>query len=129
MKKKELLKIVKFSGQYDEEIANKISEMAIAMDTSSRKIIQFALAFSMNIRSIPKYPKQYSNLHERTMIGTAFIPFSENLWNKCKSLLDEQKMSFKQAVIHSINETYQTFLDKKIDKESEDYKMYIRIEF
>lgn len=129
MKKKELLKIVKFSRQYDEEVANKISEMAIAMDTSSRKIIQFALAFSMNIRSIPKYPKQYSNLHERALIGTAFIPFSENLWNQCKSLLEERKMSFKQAVTHSIEKTYEIFLDKKIDKESEDYKMYIRIEF
>lgn len=129
MKKSELLKIVKFSGQYDEEIAHKISEMAIAIDTSSRKIIQLALAFSMDMHSIPKYPKQYSNINQRNIISTAFIPFNENLWNKYKKMLKEKKLSFKQTVVYSINELYKMFLDKKIDKESKYYKMYIRIEF
>lgn len=129
MKKKELLKIVKLTGVGDSETAKKIADIAHGLDTSARKVIQYSLVRGMDIRSIPKYPKQYSESRGEHLIKTAFIPFNESLWISCETKLKERNMTFKDAVVRAVEDTYQAFIEKKIDKRSENYKMYIKIEF
>jgi len=111
---KEKLKIVSFNPLTDISTIYKLNELSSFFNTSNRRLIQLAIAYSHNILSLPKPGRNYTN---GKRASTVFIPFTEKGLSRCVKHLKDNHISFKAFCIQSIDNLYTSSKNIDLSKE------------
>lgn len=111
---KEKLKIISWNQKADTSTINKLNELSSFFNTSNRRLIQLAIAYSHNILSLPKPGRNYTNGKKAS---TVFIPFTEKGLARCMKHLMDNNISFKDFCIQSIDKLYTSSKNMDLSKE------------
>ncbi len=110
---KEKLKIISFSSTNDDYTVDILNKLSSKFKTSNRRLIQFALAYSYNILSLPKPERNYTKAKKAS---TVFIPFTDKGLAKCEDYLKKNNITFKDICIQAINNVYSDSVSIKLNK-------------
>lgn len=115
----ERLKIIKFSGPQGRVASMKLSAIASQFKASNRRTLQFCLAYSYAVQTLPKPPRFFDKTEATNQV---FLPFSPRGLDSCEFALKSLRFnSFTEMAYSAINKVYSELMYGYIFDENSDF--------